>query len=262
MDRRSHRRADLLLPAVIAAFLASLLVSPPAPGSERKFTYVYETTTQAPGTLEYEQWVTWKTNKGTDSSFDRVDFRHEIEIGLTDRLQLGIYVADWRYQSGRSVEDDGAEFRNSAVELIYNLTDPTLDPFGSALYGEFKFGSELLELEGKLLLEKNLGSWTIAYNATIEAEWEGERYDEDKGKFEQSAGVSFQVSPRLTLGAELVHEVEFPDWGSADDHVLYLGPNASFRTNTWWVTVTPLFQVTSVDSEVDYQLRLLFGFDF
>ena len=43
---------------------------------------------------------------------------------------------------------------------------------------------------------------------------------------------------------------------------MWLGPNGSLRTGTWWITLTPLFQITDVDSAVDYQLRVIFGFEF
>lgn len=233
----------------------------PVAASERKFTYVYEATTEPAGSIEYEQWVTWSTRKASDTEFNRIDFRHELEIGLTDRLQLGVYVADWRWEDSSTV-NNRVEYRATAFELIYNLSDPTVDLVGAALYGEVKVGPELLELEGKGILQKNVGKWTFGYNATIEAEWEGDRYTEDKGAFEQTAGVSYQVSPNLTFGAEMLHEVEFDDWTDVGDHAVYLGPNASLRTGDWWATVTPLVQVTNVDAEPDFQVRLIFGFNF
>lgn len=237
-------------------------VVPQAQASERRFTFSYEATTSPKGMWEYEQFVTWSTSKGNDSKFDRLDFRHEFEVGLTDHLQLGIYVADWRYQDGRSVENDRAEYRDTAFELIYNLTNPVADPVGLALYGEVKIGDELFELEGKFIVQKDIGPWTLVYNVIIEAEWEGDRYEEDKGEFAQTFGVSYQVRPQFLVGAELVHEVEFPDWNETDDHLVYLGPNASYRASKWWVTVTPLFQVTDEDSAADFVTRMILGFDF
>ncbi len=234
-----------------------------AHASERRFTYVYETTTQPKGAMEYEQWVTWKTDKPDDSSFDRVEFRHEFEFGLTDKLQLGLYAADWRYENGRSVGNDGVEYRNSAIELIYSLMDPTADAFGLALYGEYKGGPELHEIEAKLLLQKNVGSWVFAWNGIIEAEWEEQTTGfEESGEIAQSLGASYQFSPSLTAGVELLHEIPLPGWDEADDDVLYLGPNVSYRSGSWWITVTQLFQVTDVGSEADFQTRLIFGFDF
>ncbi|UCD76864.1 MAG: hypothetical protein JSV91_08025 [Phycisphaerales bacterium] len=266
MSKGEPRRSSFShLPSTAAAALAALIAltatATLTEASERKFTYVYQTTTEAPGEIEYEQWITWKTDKGSDSEYDRFDIRHELEIGLTENLQLGLYLADWRSQRGSSV-GDGVEYRGTAVELIYNLTDPTVDFLGSALYGELKLGPELFELEGKILLEKNIGKWTGAYNAGIESEWEGDNFGEDKGELFQSFGLSYQVSPKFTLGAEVLHEIPVPDWSDTGDSVLYLGPNASFRTDDWWVTLTPLFQVTDEDSEADFQLRLIFGFTF
>ncbi|MCH8004956.1 MAG: hypothetical protein IH888_01845 [Planctomycetes bacterium] len=232
-----------------------------ADATQRRFVFTYEATTHPPGDVEYEQWVTYKTSKASDRRFDRFDFRHELEFGLTDRLQLGLYLSDWRSQRGDGV-DDGVEWRNVGVEVIRNLADPVTEPLGFALYGELKIGDELLELEGKLIVQKNIGKWVLAYNATIEAEWEGPDFGQDKGKFEQTFGASYQLSPRLLAGFELLHEVEYDDWSVWSDHAVYLGPNVSWRTQGWWITVTPLLQVTDLADEPDVQARLIFGFDF
>ena len=228
----------------------------------RKFTFVYQATTEEKGEVEYEQWLTWSTRKESDTTFDRLDFRHELEIGLTDHLQLAIYLLDWRYQDGVSVQNDRVEYRDTAFELIYNLSDPVDHLVGSAIYGEFKVGDQLLKLEGKVILQKDLGLWTFAYNATIEAEWEGRRYGDDNGEFEQAFGVSYHLLDSLLIGAELVHEVGFPDWNDVDDHVVHAGPNLSYQAHEWWITVTPLFQVTDVESEPDFVTRVIFGFEF
>ena len=244
-----------------AAMLMATAAGPTALADERRFTFVYEATTMSAGAVEYEQWITWKTHKDADPDFDRIDFRHELEFGVTDRFQVALYLSDWRYQNGDSVED-GAQWHDAAVEVIYNLTDPVTDAIGFALYGELKLGDELVELEGKLIAQKDIGQWVLAWNGTIEAEWEGPDLAEDKGKLEQTFGASYQLSPKLLTGFELLHEVEYEDWSDWGDHVLYLGPNLSYRPGQWWTTITPLIQVTDVDAEPDFQLRLIFGFDF
>jgi len=228
----------------------------------RRFTYVYEATTSPKGQWEYEQWATWKTPKETNRDFDRIDFRHEIEYGVTDHFQLALYFSDWRYEQNRAEGKHRGDWRDIAVESILNLSNPTTDPIGLALYGEIKIGDELLELEGKIIAQKNLGSFVIAYNATIEAEWEGSHLDEDNGEFQQSFGVSYQFSPKFLAGVELLHEIAIPDWrGAQGKGVLYAGPNFSYRSTGWWATLTPLFQVSDVEDEPDFQLRVLFGFD-
>lgn len=239
----------------IAAIAVATFLSAAASASERRFTYVYEATTQPKGAFEFENWVTWKKS----DSGSVFDFRHELEYGLTDRLQLALYLADWRVRDGHAV------YRDTALELMYNMTNPSTDLLGSALYGEVQLGDRKFELEGKIILQKNVERWVFGYNATLEAEWEGDtswHFDERKGVFEQTLGASYQISPRFLVGGELLHEIEFEDWEDAGDNIVYLGPNVSWRTGKFWVTVTGLVQLTGHDSEPDFQTRLITGFDF
>jgi len=233
-----------------------------AEAGARRFTYVYEATTAAPGSVEGETWVTWKTSPEEERRFNAVDFRHEIEFGITDHFQAAIYLADWGYVEDPAANEHDFSYQSSAIELIYNLTNPTTDLLGSALYGEVRGGPDELELESKVILQKNVGRFVVAYNATVEAKWEGDRLDQKGGEFAQSFGVSYEVSPAFLVGAELLHEIDLPDWSEAEDSVLYAGPNISYRHGNWWATLTPLAQLTNVASEVDVQTRLIFGFSF
>ena len=241
-----------------AALLAAFSLQSNA--GERRFTYSYEATTAPKNSVELETWVTWKARRGDGGNANQFDFRHELEIGLTDRLQLGLYLSDWTIkESGGHTE---ADWENVGVEVIYNLSNPTTDFIGSALYGEVKLGDEVFALEGKLLLQKNFGPWIIAYNATVEAEWEGGDYEEEVGVFEQSLGVSYQVSPKFSVGAELFHELEFEEWEEQGENAVYVGPNASFRFGRAFATATVLFQTTGIADEPDVQTRLIVGFTF
>lgn len=244
-----------------------LIVTQQVKAGERRFTYIYEATTAAKGEVEIENWVTWKTQREGGSRGNAFDFRHEVEFGLTDKLQLGVYVADWSVVDKVAGGEDGAHaaYQDSAVELIYNLTNPVTDIIGSAVYAELKLGDQKLELEGKLILQKNFGPFVIAYNATLEAEWEGERFgyfNERKGTFEQTLGASYQISPNFLLGGEFLHEIDFSDWAEAGDSIVYAGPNASFRYDRFYVTTTALIQATGITEEPDFQLRTIFGFYF
>jgi len=245
----------------VALFLSLLLALPSFAGS-RRFTYVYEVTTSPPGDVEIENWVTWKTRQPDDHGFDRVEFRHELEFGITEKFQAAIYLADWNYHRGVSEGEPGFTLNGSALELIYNLTNPVADPIGLAVYQEFQAGYRRFESESKLIAQKNLGRFVAAYNATLEAEWEGEGLTERQGEFQQSLGLSYEVSPRVLFGAEFVHEIAFPDWSEAEPGKLFAGPNISFRHRNWWVTVTALAQITDAGDEPDFQVRSVFGFSF
>ncbi|MBI1371532.1 MAG: hypothetical protein GC159_02040 [Phycisphaera sp.] len=250
---------------ILGVLIGSAMVADTARADPRRFGYSYETTTMPKGAWEYEQWVTWKTSKAEDRNFDRIDFRHEVEYGLADNWQVAFYLSDWRYEHGDSVEDDGTSWQNVALETIYSITNPVTDPIGSAVYGEVRIGEHEVGVEGKLLLQKDIGPWSIVWNGILEAEWEGEEfgdYDERAGELAQTFGVSYQIVPQLTAGFELLHEIGIDEWEEFGDHVVYVGPNVSYRGKGWFITVTPLFQVTDLADEADFETRFLFGIEF
>ena len=245
-----------------SALILSFLIALPALAGSRRFTYVYEVTTSPPGDVEIENWVTWKTHKPDDHGFDRVDFRHELEFGITERFQAAIYLADWNYHHGVSAGEPGFTRDGSALELIYNFTNPVADPIGFAVYQEFQGGYRRFESESKLLAQKNFGKFVVAYNATLEAEWEGERLAEREGEFQQSLGLSYEINPRFLFGAEFVHEIAFPDWSESEPGNFFAGPNVSIRHRAYWATLTALAQITRAGDEPDFQVRTIFGFSF
>ena len=244
----------------LAALISLAALGSGANASERRFAYTYEATTAPKGILEYEQWFTFKNYDDQQ----RYQFRHELEFGVTENFQLGLYLSDWQYTNSKSGRDK-TDWLAAGVEGILTLTDPATSTLGSALYGEVLLGPEKFALEGKLLLQKNAGPFVFAYNLVVEAEWEGESLrdlDERVGVWENTLGVSYAVSPRLLLGVEALHEIEFEDWSEAGDHVFHLGPNISIRKGSAYVTAAGLFQLGSVGGEPDFQLRILAGIHF
>jgi hypothetical protein len=231
-------------------------------GGARRFTYSYEATTAAPGGVESENWITWETHKSADHNFNEVDFRHEIEFGITDKLQAGVYLADYSYQNGHSVESAGFNYSGSAIELIYNLSNPTTDPIGLAVYEEVTAGNRLFELESKIIAQKNFGRLVFAYNAALEAKWEGTHLNERAGEFFETFGASYEFSPRWLCGLEALHEIDIPDWSQPQESVVFAGPNVSYRIGKWWATLTGLAQLTRRDHEPDLQVRAIFGYAF
>lgn len=215
----------------------------------RRFAYSYETLTYVPGSMELETWMTWKDRVGGD----RFDFRHELELGVSERLRLGFYFADWRYQEG-----SGTTFHDVGIEAIYNLTNPNTDWIGSSLYFEIVGGEEFLEMEGKILLQKNLGPVAIVYNGILEAEWEDDDLHESKGEIAHTLGANYMFNQEFGVGVEFLTEVEIDEWAEFEDHAVYLGPNATFRKDNLWLTLAGLWEVTDT-GEPDFQLRTIFG---
>jgi hypothetical protein len=224
----------------------------------RHFTYIYEAVTSAPGSLDIENWVTW-SRTSNPQRIDEVDFRHEFEFGITDKFQASLYVADWFYAA--DPEHSGFTYSDSALELIYNFTNPVIDPVGLSIYQEYRVGDRLVEWESKIIAQKNYGRLILAYNATLEAVWEGERLHEREGELQQALGASYELSPRISVGLELLHEFVFPNWRDEEKiRNVFVGPNVSFRHQSWFVTVTALAQATDTPDEADFQVRTIFGF--
>jgi len=207
-----------------------------------------------------ENWITWNRTSDPQRA-DEVDFRHEFEFGLTNKFQASVYVADWFYT--RDQENSGFAYSDSAVELIYNLTNPVVDPIGLSIYEEIRAGDRIFELESKVIAQKNFGAWIFAYNATLETVWERDGWQTSNGELQQALGASYEISSRVSVGAELLHEFVFPDWRD-QEHIrnVFVGPNISYRHGSWFVTITALAQATSTPDEPDFQLRTIFGVGF
>jgi hypothetical protein len=238
------------------ALLASLIIASNAIGGVRHFTFLYEAPTSAPGSVELENTVTWA--HGSSESKDDVFIREEFEIGITDRFQIGLYPLDWGRQTDHGIEYDGGAF-----ELIYNLSNPVIDPVGISLYEEISGSRQHFELESKLIAQKNCGRWIFDYNATLEAAWEERHLEEQTGEFQQALGASYELKPRLSVGLEFLHEFVFPDWHDENKiRNVFIGPNVSYRRNQWFVTATALAQATDTSNEPDFQFRTIFGVGF
>ena len=83
-------RLILVVSVTIQMILPSVAVA-----TSRKNPWVYAPRTMLAGDAEYEQWVTWKTDKQSDSDYEEFRIRHEFEWGVTDTFQLALYVFDF-----------------------------------------------------------------------------------------------------------------------------------------------------------------------
>lgn len=227
---------------------------------QRLFTFVYEATIEEPGELELENWVTGQIRKGNDHGVTEIDFRHELEFGVIDKLQASLYLADWSYVSSK--KNNGFVFSDAALELIYQIQNPERAPIGLAVYEEIEGGDRIFGSESKLIVQKDFASVVLAYNATLEATWQGRELAEREAKFQQSLGASYELNRCVSIGAEFVHEVAFPEWSRAERPVISGGPNISIRCGKWWATLTTLAQLSSARDEPEVQLRAIAGYSF
>jgi hypothetical protein len=237
----------------------------------RPFTFSYDTYPMPKGSFEFEQWVTYKTHTNEEPGFSQFDFREEIEYGLADNFRLGVYVPNWRYEN--SDAHRGMRFDSVGVEGILLVSNPVTDAVGFGLYGEINVGEHEIEFENKLLLQKDIGDWTLAYNFIVETEVEGigteDADNEVDGVLGHTFGVSYGFAPSWRVGAEAIVESVYENWSHYEGTTVYAGPNLSYAGGkigsteaSWWITVTPVIQLTDEDDEPDYQVRMIAALEF
>lgn len=245
-------------PFPLALLLIAAFATHNAKASERRFAYTYPTLTSPVGEVELENWLTWKSRRG---ALRTLEFRHELEIGLTDKTQIGISAVNWKHDArARS-----SSYQDTSVELIHNLTHPVTDFFGSALYGEISAGERSAAFEGKLLLEKRIRRWVIGWNGVFESEWEGEKFadlQESSGELGQTFGIAYDLNKGFSVGVEAVHKTTLEKWHAPSSPQVYCGPNVTFRKGHFFTGLAALFQTTHRISEPSLQSRLIVGVEF
>ncbi len=83
-----------IAPAIIAT---CLFLDCASRADERRFTYTYEPEVLPKGGLEFEQWVTLRTQRTAggevqQENYNLWEFREELEYGVTDKYSVSLYL--------------------------------------------------------------------------------------------------------------------------------------------------------------------------
>jgi len=246
----------------------------------RALPFTYTTDMLASGQVEIEQYVDLVTLRAISPATSGAEwylpsaFQTEIEIGLTDRLELGLYMT--------FVPDAGEQFASKALfpgtgnglkqRLRYGLAEPGAWPLDVALYGEVVENEREIELEAKLLLQKRFDRLRIAANLSGEYElyFSGQR----ELVLNPSLGATYEVTPRLHVGVDSWLRGEYPRNPAPAKRTFGLGPQAyvgpAVMVNfgkLWWA-VGAYARVTSVSHDLQpgepygpFYVRSMIGYD-
>jgi hypothetical protein len=212
------------------------------------FTYVYETLPQGEG--EIEQYVDLTPVKALSVStgnpvwYAASQFQTEYEYGITDRLELGLYVTVAPTVYNNLVPTSTATLTEGTglkERLRYRIADEGVLPVDIALYGEVVESDLELEFEGKIILQKRFGSLRIAANLWAEEEYEyaANAYDT---VLNPTLGATYQVTPVLHLGVEGWMRGEWPDVAPPSRPFAlgpheFVGPTVMLQFGRlWWTT--------------------------
>ena len=245
---------------------------------DRLFTYTYQSLVLNKGQKEIEVWTTLRG--GRNEYFRGIDHRLEFEIGLGKRLQTAFYL-NYGYFKGIETLNEIQSVNtystyNFSNEWKFKLTDPVANALGSALYFEYGIGPDETELEGKIILDKQVGRTLHAFNIVGEYEFEKEFKSENGAMqtetnrevyFELDYAFSFHVKNGLSLGLEARNQNQFSTSSELESSVLSLGPCLSYYTDGFWLNFTVMPQIADLKGgglelteHEKLQIRLAFSF--
>jgi len=160
------------------------------------FNQGYHTTKK--GEFEVELYNDFKMPESENDNTYKSQHQIELEVGLTNRLQLAYYeVFTW---------DRPNDWKRDAfkIETKYRFFESGELPVDVALYGEYKNpngrqNSASDELEAKLILSKDFGPWNVVGNLITERKIN----EHEDLQWEVTAGVSYAIKPNLRAGMEI-----------------------------------------------------------
>jgi hypothetical protein len=230
-----------------AMFLTVALVRP-AQANPRPLPFTYQSESLAKGTGEVEQFIDFSptqvrnANSGVPTHYLATQFQTEIEYGLTDRLEIALYLM-FVPQPNPSLFTGLPELtmgNGSSQRVRYRFADPGAWPVDVAVYGEVTENDHELELEAKIILQRRIGKLRLITNLWAERELYYNR--EREWVLNPTLGATYEFSPKFHLGLEGWMRAEYLDdqVGARDfdqgPHV-FVGPAFMFNFGpVWWTT--------------------------
>jgi hypothetical protein len=234
--------------------VALLAAAATASANPRPLPFTYPTDSLAKGTIEIEQFVDLtpvRVDDGSKPSFAPItQFTTEVEVGVTDRLEIGMYFAFY---------DDLTAFHWDAIKqrARYRFADPGEWPIDVALYLELETMHDELSLEEKVLLAKRFGRWHGMANVWVE-QTERRAFDEVQRSLHfivnPTMGVVYQATPIFQPGIEYWARGEFGTVGDSAAEIEnnrihhFIGPTAFLDFGKLWWSVGVYANLTNVNT--------------
>jgi hypothetical protein len=223
-----------------------------AVADERRFTYTYEPEVLPAGAMEFEQWVTLRTQRTAapevfQDNYNLWELREELEYGVTDNYSISLYLntsAESFRDTSQTPAVDKSDFKfdGISIENRYMVLNPATHAVGLTLYLEPRFSGSEAEIEEKVILGQRHGDWKWAFNISHATEWSDNLHTRE-GELEANIGVSRDLGKNWSLGLEVRDHNELPDYSSWENTALFVGPVVSYRQEKWWAALTVMPQV-------------------
>jgi hypothetical protein len=241
--------------------LAVVCLSPAlASANPRALPFTYTTDTLVDGQVEIEQYVDLAPRKAAAADSQNAwflpsAFLTEIEVGLAERLELGLYLTFVPTPSAEQFQNVG-QFPGMGnglkQRLRYVFADLGEWPIDVGVYGELTENEREVEFEGKLLLQRRFGDLRIAANLSSEYEYYFASHQREV-VLDPSAGITYEASAKLHLGIDSWLRSEYPmhpkpmmrTFGLGP--AAYVGPAVMYNFGKLWWAVGAYVRVTDFD---------------
>ena len=269
------RRSSTVSFALVALFGAL-----PANATVRSFAYTHESPVLARGESELTPWTTYRV--GRSRYYSALDGQLGLAHGVARGLQLGLH---WGFStetkdvvaetlSRELLRETRSELSHASASLKYQLTDPAADALGSALELQTTLGPRASELLARFIVDRSVGAWLLAANATAALGLEPLRGADGAMLrtalvVQPSAAAAYQLAYGTSFGLELRAPLGVA--GAAESRTLFGGPVLRWADDRAWATLGVEPQLLAFSGKSDgsrlalgeherLEVRLLAGF--
>jgi hypothetical protein len=226
--------------AVVVFYLFVVL---PARADQRNYVWTYEYGTEAKGVAEVEFYQTAVTKDRSARNASDWKQQLELEYGVTDHFDVGIYQV---YE--QAADTPSMTYAGYKLKMRYRVAEKNTLPVDVLFYVEHKENTtEDNAVEGKLILAKDFGKLNLAYNQIYER-----IYSTGKGVNEYAAGVSYALVPSLRLSVE--------SKGSFSEGEYAAGPTLAWSGSRLWANIGAQYALNNKTN--DREVRFLMGVPF
>ena len=255
---RHPRAIALALPSILAV----LAGAGAAHANPRPLPFTYQHEQLGKGETEIEQFVDYTPTRaqaipsGDLAWYGLTSFTTEIEHGISDRLELGLYLT--------LAPAAPADFTNTALpmngnglkqRLRYQLAPTGEWPVDVSLYGELAENEREIELEAKVIVQRRIGIARVIANLSAEREFYFDGHHDIV--LNPSAGLTFEPAAWIQPGMEYWLHAEFPEENAPNPVPFglkphsYLGPTMLLQFGRVWWTNGFYFRVSNLNHTLE-----------